>query len=64
VKVAAGLTIAAGRTSRVADHPRLPAIYKMSPEHGFAAQIAAGTTLYVGTHFGSRSRRRKSSRAR
>ena len=27
-------------------------IYKMSPEHGFAAQIAAGSTLYLGTRFG------------
>jgi PiT family inorganic phosphate transporter len=27
-------------------------IYKMQPEHGFAAQLSAGTTLYAGTHFG------------
>jgi PiT family inorganic phosphate transporter len=27
-------------------------IYKMQPEHGFAAQIAAGTTLWAGTHYG------------
>jgi PiT family inorganic phosphate transporter len=54
VKVAAGLTIAAGtyvggwRIIRTLGQR----IYKLSPEHGFAAQIAAGTTLYVGTHFG------------
>jgi PiT family inorganic phosphate transporter len=24
----------------------------MQPEHGFAAQLSSGTTLYVGTHFG------------
>jgi PiT family inorganic phosphate transporter len=24
----------------------------MAPEHGFAAQVSAGTTLYLGTHFG------------
>jgi hypothetical protein len=27
-------------------------IYKLQPEHGFAAQLSAGSTLYVGTHFG------------
>jgi PiT family inorganic phosphate transporter len=54
VKVAAGLTIALGtyvggwRIIRTLGQR----IYKMSPEHGFAAQIAAGTTLYVGTRFG------------
>jgi PiT family inorganic phosphate transporter len=54
VKIAAGLTIAAGtyvggwRIIRTLGQR----IYKMSPEHGFAAQIAAGSTLYVGTHFG------------
>jgi PiT family inorganic phosphate transporter len=54
VKVAAGLTIAAGtyvggwRIIRTLGQR----IYKMSPEHGFAAQIAAGSTLYLGTHFG------------
>jgi PiT family inorganic phosphate transporter len=26
-------------------------IYKMQPEHGLAAQVSAGTTLYLGTHF-------------
>ncbi len=54
VKVAAGLTIAAGtyaggwRIIRTLGQR----IYKMQPEHGFAAQIAAGSTLYAGTHFG------------
>jgi PiT family inorganic phosphate transporter len=54
VKIAAGLTIAAGtyvggwRIIRTLGQR----IYKMSPEHGFAAQIAAGSTLYIGTHFG------------
>jgi PiT family inorganic phosphate transporter len=54
VKIAAGLTIGAGtyaggwRIIRTLGQR----IYKMSPEHGFAAQIAAGSTLYVGTHFG------------
>ena len=54
VKVAAGLTIAAGtyaggwRIIRTLGQR----IYKLQPEHGFAAQIAAGSTLYVGTHFG------------
>jgi inorganic phosphate transporter, PiT family len=54
VKVAAGLTIAAGtyaggwRIIRTLGQR----IYKMQPEHGFAAQLSAGTTLYVGTHFG------------
>jgi PiT family inorganic phosphate transporter len=54
VKVSAGLTIAAGtyaggwRIIRTLGQR----IYKMSPEHGFAAQIAAGSTLYLGTHFG------------
>src|SRR5262249_61696504 len=27
-------------------------IYQMQPEHGFAAQISAGTTLWLGTHYG------------
>src|SRR5438477_8125714 len=27
-------------------------IYKMQPEHGFAAQVAGGTTLYFASHFG------------
>jgi PiT family inorganic phosphate transporter len=54
VKIAAGLTIAAGtyaggwRIIRTLGQR----IYKMQPEHGFAAQIAAGSTLYVGTHYG------------
>jgi inorganic phosphate transporter, PiT family len=54
VKISAGLTIAAGtyaggwRIIRTLGQR----IYKMQPEHGFAAQLAAGTTLYAGTHFG------------
>jgi PiT family inorganic phosphate transporter len=54
VKIAAGLTIAAGtyaggwRIIRTLGQR----IYKMSPEHGFAAQVAAGSTLYLGTHYG------------
>src|SRR3954452_5217104 len=54
VKIAAGLTIAAGtyaggwRIIRTLGQR----IYKMQPEHGFAAQLASGTTLYAGTHFG------------
>jgi PiT family inorganic phosphate transporter len=54
VKIAAGLTIAAGtyaggwRIIRTLGQR----IYKMQPEHGFAAQLAAGSTLYAGTHFG------------
>ena len=54
VKVTAGLTIAAGtyvggwRIVRTLGQR----IYKMQPEHGFAAQVAAATTLYAGTHFG------------
>ena len=54
VKVAAGLTIGAGtyvggwRIIRTLGQR----IYKMAPEHGFAAQVAAGSTLYLGTHFG------------
>jgi inorganic phosphate transporter, PiT family len=54
VKISAGLTIAAGtyaggwRIIRTLGQR----IYKMQPEHGFAAQLSAGTTLYVGTHFG------------
>jgi inorganic phosphate transporter, PiT family len=54
VKVVAGLTIGAGtyvggwRIIRTLGQR----IYKMAPEHGFAAQISAGTTLYLGTHFG------------
>jgi PiT family inorganic phosphate transporter len=54
VKVAAGLTIAAGtyaggwRIIRTLGQR----IYTLQPEHGFAAQLAAGATLYTGTHFG------------
>ena len=54
VKIAAGLTIGLGtyaggwRIIRTLGQR----IYGLQPEHGFAAQIAAGTTLYVGTHFG------------
>jgi PiT family inorganic phosphate transporter len=54
VKIAAGLTIAAGtyaggwRIIRTLGQR----IYNMQPEHGFAAQLSAGTTLYAGTHFG------------
>src|SRR5213075_3040223 len=51
VKIAAGLTIAAGtyaggwRIIRTLGQR----IYKMQPEHGFAAQLSAGTTLWMGT---------------
>ncbi len=54
VKLGAGLTIAAGtyaggwRIIRTLGQR----IYKLQPEHGFAAQIAAGSTLYAGTQFG------------
>jgi inorganic phosphate transporter, PiT family len=54
VKVVAALTIGAGtyvggwRIVRTLGQR----IYKMAPEHGFAAQVSAGTTLYLGTHFG------------
>jgi len=54
VKISAGLTIAAGtyaggwRIIRTLGQR----IYKMQPEHGFAAQVAAGTTPYAGTRFG------------
>ena len=54
VKILSGLTIAAGtyaggwRIIRTLGQR----IYKMQPEHGFAAQLAAGSTLYTGTHFG------------
>jgi PiT family inorganic phosphate transporter len=54
VKVAAALTIGAGtyaggwRIVRTLGQR----IYKLQPEHGFATQIAAGTTLYAGTQFG------------
>jgi inorganic phosphate transporter, PiT family len=54
VKIAAGLTIGAGtyaggwRIIRTLGQR----IYKMQPEHGFAAQVAAGSTLWAGTHYG------------
>jgi PiT family inorganic phosphate transporter len=54
VKISAGVTIAAGtyvggwRIIRTLGQR----IYKMQPEHGFSAQIAAGSTLFAGTHFG------------
>jgi inorganic phosphate transporter, PiT family len=54
VKISAGLTIAAGtyvggwRIIRTLGQR----IYGLQPEHGFSAQVAAGSTLYVGTHFG------------
>jgi PiT family inorganic phosphate transporter len=54
VKVAAGLTIGAGtyvggwRIIRTLGQR----IYKLQPEHGFAAQLAAGSTLYAGTRLG------------
>jgi inorganic phosphate transporter, PiT family len=54
VKIAAGLTIAAGtyaggwRIIRTLGQR----IYKMQPEHGFAAQLASGSTLWAGTHYG------------
>ena len=54
VKIAAGLAIAAGtyaggwRIIRTLGQR----VYKMQPEHGFAAQLAAGSTLYVGTRLG------------
>jgi len=54
VKITAGLTIAAGtyaggwRIIRTLGQR----VYKMAPEHGFSAQLAAGTTLFAGTHFG------------
>jgi inorganic phosphate transporter, PiT family len=54
VKIAAGLTIAAGtyaggwRIIRTLGQR----IYKLQPEHGFAAQVSAGSTLWLGTHYG------------
>jgi len=54
VKIAAGLTIAAGtyaggwRIIRTLGQR----IYKLQPENGFAAQISAGSTLWLGTHYG------------
>jgi PiT family inorganic phosphate transporter len=54
VKIVAALTIGAGtyvggwRIIRTLGQR----IYKLAPEHGFAAQVAAGSTLYLGTHYG------------
>ncbi len=54
VKISAGLTIAAGtyaggwRIIRTLGQR----IYKMQPEHGFVAQLAAGSTLWTGTRLG------------
>ena len=54
VKVVAALTIGAGtyvggwRIIRTLGQR----IYELQPEHGFAVQLAAGSTLYAGTHFG------------
>ncbi len=54
VKISAGLTIAAGtyaggwRIIRTLGQR----VYKMQPEHGFAAQLAAGSTLWAGTRLG------------
>ena len=54
VKIAAGLTIGLGtyaggwRIIRTLGQR----IYGLQPEHGFAAQIAAGSTLYLGTRWG------------
>jgi PiT family inorganic phosphate transporter len=54
VKIAAGLTIAAGTYAGGWRNIRTlgQRIYGLQPEHGFAAQIAAGSTLWAGTHFG------------
>jgi PiT family inorganic phosphate transporter len=54
VKIASGLTIAAGTYSGGWRIIRTlgQRVYKMSPEHGFAAQLAAGGTLYLGTRLG------------
>jgi PiT family inorganic phosphate transporter len=54
VIVAAGLAIGAGtyvggwRIMRTLGQR----VYGMQPEHGFAAQVAGGSTLYLATHFG------------
>jgi inorganic phosphate transporter, PiT family len=54
VKISAGLTIAAGtyaggwRIIRTLGQR----IYKMQAEHGFSAQLSAGSTLYLGTRLG------------
>jgi inorganic phosphate transporter, PiT family len=54
VKVASGLTIAAGTYSGGWRIIRTlgQRIYKMAPEHGFSAQLVAGTTLFAGTRLG------------
>ena len=54
VKVVAALTIGAGTYvgGWLIIRTLGQRIYKMAPEHGFAAQIAAGSTLYLGTHYG------------
>jgi PiT family inorganic phosphate transporter len=65
VKIVAGLTIAAGtyaggwRIIRTLGQR----IYKMAPEHGFAAQLSAGRRSISAPISASRSRRRTSSRA-
>ena len=54
VKIAAGLTIAAGTYAggwRIIK-TLSQRIYGLQPEHGFAAQLAAGSTLWLGTHYG------------
>jgi PiT family inorganic phosphate transporter len=54
VKISAGLTIAAGtyvggwRIVRTLGQR----IYGMQPEHGFASQLSAGSTLWLGTKYG------------
>jgi PiT family inorganic phosphate transporter len=54
VKISCGLTIAAGtyvggwRIIRTLGQR----IYGMQPEHGFASQLAAGSTLWLGTKYG------------
>jgi PiT family inorganic phosphate transporter len=54
VKISAGLAIAAGtyvggwRIMRTLGQR----MYSMEPEHGFAAQVSAGATIYVATHLG------------
>ena len=66
VKITAGLTIAAGtyvggwRIIRTLGQR----IYKMQPEHGFAAQLAAGSTSTPALAWASRSRPRTSFPAR
>jgi inorganic phosphate transporter, PiT family len=54
VKIAAGLAIAAGTYSGGWRIMRTlgQRVFNMEPVHGFAAQVSAGTTLYVATHFG------------